>query len=266
MKMNSASRVERQNLTRPKCPPRARPSRSFVASGRCASASRSIASRKSKIENSFAWSDILKSLTRFAQAQIDRRRWRYQYGGVLPEGFDAESIAAEAISQFLTRNSDHAGAQRGLAIQSRKSEIEDDTASELRRLVVRQVDRLHHLKENWLLSNEPDLATVYDDGQFVSPAHLVPDTSPRPDRALLEVESDREFAKLAESIDNHLAADTELQSLFRAMLDGKTHPRILSSALNLTVPCVKNLKKKLRRHVRPLFFRVSSLPPSELDL
>jgi len=46
---------------------------------------------------------------------------------------------------------------------------------ETKRLVLQQVTRLHHLKENWLLSSEADLALVLgQDGELVSPLELIP--------------------------------------------------------------------------------------------
>src|SRR3954454_13496481 len=52
------------------------------------------------------WPALLQDLIHFAQYQIDRLRWRYHHGGVLPEGFDAQSLASEAIHQFFLSISD----------------------------------------------------------------------------------------------------------------------------------------------------------------
>ena len=45
---------------------------------------------------------LFQQTLRFAEYQIERLRWRGDYGGVLPEGCDANNIAAQAIMEFLT--------------------------------------------------------------------------------------------------------------------------------------------------------------------
>src|SRR6267378_3197861 len=68
---------------------------------------------------------------------------------------------------------------------------------EIKRLVLRQVSRLHHLKEDWLLSSEADLALVRDqDGDLVNPLELIPAPDVQPDEALIRKESFIEYAKL----------------------------------------------------------------------
>ena len=47
------------------------------------------------------WDWLLKDSERFARKQIKRYRWRGARGGVLPRGFDANSIAAQAVLGFF---------------------------------------------------------------------------------------------------------------------------------------------------------------------
>src|ERR1044071_1542221 len=47
------------------------------------------------------WDFILQQTVSFAEYQIDRLSWRGEFGGVLPQGFDASSLAAQALSDFL---------------------------------------------------------------------------------------------------------------------------------------------------------------------
>ena len=47
------------------------------------------------------WLWLLKDAERFAQGQIQRYCWRGARGGVLPGGFDASSIAAQAITELF---------------------------------------------------------------------------------------------------------------------------------------------------------------------
>src|SRR5436309_6290966 len=47
------------------------------------------------------WLWLLKDAERFAQGQIQRYCWRGARGGVLPGGFDANSIAAQAVTELF---------------------------------------------------------------------------------------------------------------------------------------------------------------------
>src|SRR5437667_9930098 len=47
------------------------------------------------------WLWLLKDAERFAQGQIQRYCWRGARGGVLPGGFDASSIAAQAVAELF---------------------------------------------------------------------------------------------------------------------------------------------------------------------
>jgi hypothetical protein len=47
------------------------------------------------------WERLLPELVDFARGEIRRRKWRGGRPGVLPEGFDANSVAAEAVLTAL---------------------------------------------------------------------------------------------------------------------------------------------------------------------
>jgi hypothetical protein len=206
------------------------PSFSSVESGA------SIQTQKSKTKNSFDWPSITRSLIHFAQNQINRRRWRHLEGGVLPEGFDAESIAAEAILQFfIGRN---ANRWRNPSRMNYR----------LQRLVLRQVNRLYHLKENRLLSNEPDLARSYDfDGDPVSPTELVPDPGARPDQTAAasddRVAQDALIATFRISLGRH----RKLRACFDLLQDGDVNASFIASRLNLSLPKARKLKTRVLR-------------------
>ena len=50
------------------------------------------------------WHILFNQAHLFATKYINRLRWRGSYGGVLPDGDDAESIAAQAVIDFLNRS------------------------------------------------------------------------------------------------------------------------------------------------------------------
>ena len=47
------------------------------------------------------WETLLPELIEFAKGEIRRRRWRGSPFGVLPEGFDANSVASEVVQAAL---------------------------------------------------------------------------------------------------------------------------------------------------------------------
>src|SRR5947209_1138953 len=47
------------------------------------------------------WETLLPELIGFAKVEIGRRKWRGSKWGVLPEGFDANSVAAEVVQAAL---------------------------------------------------------------------------------------------------------------------------------------------------------------------
>ena len=54
------------------------------------------------------WEVVFQQTLLFADYQIRRVRWRHEIGGVLPGGFDPESIANQAIMDFLQQSPESA--------------------------------------------------------------------------------------------------------------------------------------------------------------
>jgi len=48
-----------------------------------------------------SWEIVFQQTLAFAEYQVARLRWRHQFHGLLPGGFDPNSIAAQAIMDFL---------------------------------------------------------------------------------------------------------------------------------------------------------------------
>src|ERR1051326_7887073 len=59
-----------------------------------------VAHRRTRITHN-QWCSLLHKTTLYARAHISRWYWRGSLGGILPDGFDAESVASEAIAGFL---------------------------------------------------------------------------------------------------------------------------------------------------------------------
>src|SRR4051812_13197085 len=111
------------------------------------------------------WEFLLNQTILYATGHVNRWHWRGSPRGGLPDGFDPNALAAEAITEFLQNSVQHAellclpitGIQRNLE-----------------RRVRRHINRLHHRSENRLIRNEPDLVRVtLDDGEAVSLIELI---------------------------------------------------------------------------------------------
>jgi len=124
----------------------------------------------------------------------------------------------------------------------------EPTLWQIKRLILKQVSRLHHRKENWLLSNEADLALVRDqDGDPVTPLELLPAPDVQPDEALMRKESFIEYNKLRFRFQVSLAKERRLITLFGLNCDGISKPQALAARLKLGVRTIESLQRRLRR-------------------
>src|ERR1051325_3578905 len=154
------------------------------------------------------WELLINGARAFASQHLHRRRWRGAFGGVRPDGYAADSIAAEAVAEVWKR--------------PRKAPVEFHTAAdELRRLVSKHVDRLRHRKENSLLRNEADLALVLtDDGELISLLESLPAPEAGPAETLIR----REDAAQAGQFRASLGRERRLKTLFDLLSAGITRP------------------------------------------
>ena len=185
------------------------------------------------------WEFLLKATTLYASNHINRWFWRGSLGGVLPDGFDPQSIAAEAISDFL---------HFPLGITVRRPLTAVDIQRDLEQRVRRHINRLYHRSENRILRNEPDLALVtLDDGEAVSIIELIPDPNPRPDKALIAKESAIHFDQSNRLFSASLGKDKRLGKVFDLFCDGRSKLADQSSLLKLSPGMVRNLRRRFLR-------------------
>jgi len=185
------------------------------------------------------WHNIFQQTLAFADYQIARLQWRGQPNGVLPHGYDANSLAAQAILETLNEFPE-------LSTIAQPSEPVR-LLWQIRRHVLKHVTRLHHLKENFIVSNADDLARVTDmDGALVSPVALIPDPRPHPAQVLADKESAEEFHRTKARF--QAALDSQpLRALLDLRCDGIHKPKALAARLSLPVRAVENLQARLRR-------------------
>jgi len=190
------------------------------------------------------WLRLLKEMERFANSQLQQHRWRGRLGGVLPDGFDAPSVASEVIAEYFN------------LLHSRDSsahQLIDSTMlqTNLHRPVRRAVDRLRRRKENLLLSNEPDFPSlVLPDGHALSPveARLSEDLSP--DQLLIQKEDNHLRTELQHKFFRSLDAYPALQQFFKTLVAAEVHPQPQHPHLNLSSRALDNFRKRLRRRFR----------------
>ena len=189
------------------------------------------------------WHHLLRHTHIYAASHINRWLWRGSIGGILPDGFDPSSIAAEAVHSFFS------DPNLNLPLNLNPETVLRDLERRVRTII----NRLHHRKENCLLRNEPDLAPLtYDDGEAVSIIELIPDPSPHPDQTLLDKESHSENEAFRIAATRFLAGDTALLGLFNALYQGVSRRSVLAQRLNLPPAAVKSLRERLMRRLAKL--------------
>ncbi len=185
------------------------------------------------------WELLFNQTVLYAAVHVGRWHWRGSIGGVLPDGYDPNSITAEAIAEFLRNSAEPGNRSRPLPdrIQIRR---------ELERLVRKQVNRLHHRIENQLLRNEPDLAPVtLDDGEIVS----IPDPDPNPAETAIHKEDDARFEAFKQAFDAYLGNQRRLRGVFRCFCNGISRPKALASRLKLGVHVIQQIQRRLQRRM-----------------
>jgi len=183
------------------------------------------------------WIFLFHQTRIFAADHVNRRLWRGDPGGVLPDGHDAHNIAAQALADFY-KDANHQPAH--LPTPAEIPAILRD----LQQRVRRHVDRLYHRKENFILRNEPDLARVFtDDGLPISPIELLPAPDPTGLQALLRKEDDAEVQQFRA----FLGKERRLKTLFDSLCDGFRKPKALAGKLKIKIQTIKNLLIQLRR-------------------
>lgn len=185
------------------------------------------------------WEFLLNRTILYAAGHVNRWYWRGSLGGVLPDGFDPKSLAAEVIAEFLQNSAQHTDLSQLPAT---------DIQRDLERRVRRHINRLHHRSENRLIRNEPELTLVtLDDGEAVSIIELIEEPSRSPDEALLEKESLIRFDHSKFLFSAFLGKDRQLVRLFDLFCAGTSRPEALASSLKLRRCTVKNLRRRLLR-------------------
>ncbi len=196
------------------------------------------------------WAQMCRLVLLHVQDLIRRYPWRGAFGGVLPDGYDAESITSEVIGQVLREIEEHPeSAPQDLAALKQR----------LRRLSSLDVYRLFRHTENFIVHNEPDLHRARNyDGEPVSPIDLIPDPGPNPLEQLTQKSDDEAFEELKARFQAFLGHERRLITLLELRCAGFLQPQDLARRLKLSVRTVETLPKRLQRRYLE-FLRLQNL-------
>jgi hypothetical protein len=186
------------------------------------------------------WGSLLPELVVFAKGEIRRRIWRGARCGVLPEGYDANSIAAEAITAAFR-------GEARLVIGWTRERL----MRELQRKVSNLVRRLHKLKEARAVRSEWEMLRPGVNGKRRSVFEgMKGKTQVAVDEAGLaardKVRKENEL-RIAESLEEELTG-----KLFGCLREGMVKRREIAARLGLSVEEVTNCRKRLDRKLEEL--------------
>lgn len=183
------------------------------------------------------WEGVGKDAVNLAKQELSRRHWRGGRQGVLPRGYDAETIAWEAM-EIMVR-----GQSRLVPGWTRERLL-----SEVGRLISRKVRLLNSLKETKAVRNEWDIAPRGEDGEPVSILPEVPGDEPNGYDAAVEAEEGREFWR--KKVERELEGEPELKGVFECLCQGETKTREIACRLGVAEKAVLLARKRLARRLK----------------
>jgi hypothetical protein len=185
------------------------------------------------------WPRLLPQAVQYAEGQIGRRYWRGERGGVLPEGHDANSVAAEVIAGMLTGKCRIAP---GWTRERFEREMERRIKNEVRRLA--SLTEAAEIRSEWdiLPPTEDDEAQSVFDGMPGS----IPD--PREEAEQNEYEAWRERVRV--ELNFYLGRDKDARNVLNCLCDGVMKRREIARQLGISVKAVTAARKRLERKAK----------------
>ncbi len=184
------------------------------------------------------WNNLSRQSLRHAQGLVWRRKWRGYWGGVLPGGYDPESIVNEAVAELFNGK-----CRLGANYTS------EELRSELMRLVYNQVHRYERRKEPRLLRNEVDLTPAALREQGASILDAAPWTGEAPHDQAIRHEAQARFRRFVNEFTAFLGVEDDLGQLFLALCQGHEKREELATRLEIDVAAVTNTRKRLDRRL-----------------
>jgi len=187
------------------------------------------------------WELLLQQTEYYAAVEIRcGYYWRDGYRGVVPGGYDASSVAAEALAELFTEQPEN-----GLVLVPRMLRVA------LKKRARKIINRLHHRMENKIMRNTDDFVPfLTDDGETISVVEKVP-APDRTSRTSLEILIEKEdairFAEFKAQIRAVLAQERVLLRLFECFCADICKPKDQARKLKLRVRHIQDLQRRLRR-------------------
>lgn len=190
------------------------------------------------------WALLLQQTERFAETEIHGQCWREVSEGVLPSGYDASSIAAEAIAEFLREQGTESLALTPQELRRR-----------LKKCARKIINRLHHRMENEVMVSECDLYPIIKDyGEVISALETFPGPDLNAAETLMDKEQADEFEHLKRQFTASLDRDKLLKDLFGCLCAGIIKREAIARKLGLPVHAIKNAQARLDRHIAQSVF------------
>jgi hypothetical protein len=185
------------------------------------------------------WKSLLEETTSFARWQIGMRFWRGEWGGTLPEGYDANSLASEAVATLLRGE--------GRLVLGWTGER---LTRELKRLVSREVRRLQSLREASRMRSEWDILLPDEEGQWQSVFEEI--EAPAADGCAVAMEGEEAAQRegIRAAFGNYLDGDREARGVWGCLRQGVWKRREIASRLGIGVSAVTAARKRLERRVK----------------
>ena len=183
------------------------------------------------------WERLLKETTFFAKEQIRRRWWRGSKNGVLPQGYDENSVAAEVVVKVLS------GRCR-LALGWTRERLQ----RELNRLVSNEIRRLHSLKEAALMRGEWDILPPSAEGKLRSVFDWMRATYGGGELVDKVLEAARESNR--RKLESKLGADERAKGVLNCLYSGVRKRRDIAAKLGIDVKAVTAARKRLERKAK----------------
>ena len=183
------------------------------------------------------WKTLLKATEMFAKGQIRRRWWRGRKGGVLPEGQDASSIAAEVAIKLLSGKGRLAPGWTRERLQK-----------ELNRLASNEIRRLYGLKETELMRNEWDILRPTPEGKLRSVFDRMQGSAGGGEL----VDKKREAAREGDrrKLESKLGRDERAKGVLNCLYSGVRKRRDIAAKLGIDVKAVTAARKRLERKAK----------------
>jgi len=183
------------------------------------------------------WEKLLKATEMFAKGQIRRRWWRGRKGGVLPEGQDASSIAAEVAIKLLSGKGRLAPGWTRERLQK-----------ELNRLASNEIRRLYGLKETKLMRNEWDILRPTPEGKLRSIFERMQGSAGGGE--LMDKKQEAAHERDRRKLESKLGRDERAKGVLNCLYSGVRKRRHIAAKLGIDVKAVTAARKRLERKAK----------------